>query len=225
LLDKLRPNRQLVNTIEAGRLRKVLPNGDIREIRAIINSGAVFNARSDGEWDEYAISETVQFIAHDPIVYDPVQQSETWVIGGITNTELTFPITFPIEFGISNFINSSVNVTYVGTWLSYPTITITGPLYEPEIHNTSTGESLYIDYEIPDGSTLVIDLTYGQKTVVLDGTTNLVGTVTTNSDLATFHIAPDPEVSGGTNTLQVIGSNGSANTAVVVSWYNNYIGI
>jgi len=224
LLDKLRPNRQLKDTFEAGRLRKVLPDGSIRDVRAIITGGAVFTARDEGSWDEYAISESIQFIAHDPVVFNPVQKNVTWTIG-VPVDYLVFPITFPILFGVSGFINTSVSVSYVGTWLSYPLISITGPLDSPTIYNLSTGEKITLNYNVPAGSTVVIDLGYGKKTVVENGGTNRIGVVTTDSDLATFHIAPEPEVAGGVNVFQVIGTNGTLATAVQMLWNDNYIGI
>jgi len=224
LLDKLRPNRQLVNTFVPGRLRKVLPDGSIRDVKAIVTGGIVFTARDENTWDEFAISESIEFIAHDPIVFNPVQKSAVWT-ALLPVSYLVFPITFPILFGVSGFINNSVNVTYVGTWLAYPTITITGPLSTPTIYNDSTGEKIALNYDIPAGNTIVIDLSYGKKTVVENGGTNRIGIVTTDSDLATFHIAVDPEVTGGLNTFRVVGTNGTAATAVQMTWNDNYIGI
>jgi hypothetical protein len=225
IIDKLRPNRQLVNTFSPGRLRKILPSGDIRDIYALVSGGMTFTARDDQTWDEFAISESIQFICHNPIVFNPERYAAVWTIGTPTSY-LVFPITFPILFGVSGFINSTVSVTYEGTWLAYPTITITGPLDEAIVYNNSTGEKIEIEYNIPNGSTLVIDLSYRQKTVYEDSGTNRIGTITTDSDLATFHIAPDPEVAGGVNELQVIGTNGVAGvTSVSITWYDQYIGI
>jgi len=224
LLNKLRPNYQTVNSFNAGRLRKVLPDGSIRDIKAIISGGIVFTARDEDNWDEFAVSESIQFICHDPIVFNPAQQSQVFALP-LPKSHLVFPITFPILFGLSGAINDSVDVTYSGTWLSYPTITITGPITNPVIYNTSTDEKIELYYNVPAGSTIVMDLSYGNKTVYEDGGTNRIGVVTTDSDLATFHIAPIPEVGGGVNTFQVIGTNATADTAVELSWYDNYIGI
>lgn len=224
ILEKLRPNHQLVNTINPGRLRKILPDGSIRDVKAIVNGGMVFKARDQNNWDEYAIAETIRFICHDPIVFNPVQKSASWA-AFTPVSYLVFPITFPILFNVSGFINESISVTYAGTWLAYPTITIRGPLDAPVIYNDSTGEKIEFDYNIPDGSVVVIDLAYGKKTVIEDGGTNRIGTITTDSDLGTFHIAPDPEVSGGVNVFTVVGTNGTVDTSVSMTWYDNYIGI
>lgn len=221
LLNLLRMNRGS-SGLERGRLRRVLPDGSKRDLYVVIEQGPRFEPRDPGEWDEWAIFETLRFVAHDPIIFNPVQQTASWTIS--ETSELIFPITFPILFGTA-IINNSLDVTYNGTWLTYPTITITGPLYGPIIQNNSTDEEIVINYDLEVGDSLEIDLTYGNKTVTDGSGVNRLGTVTPDSDLATFHIAPAPQVTGGVNEFTVIGSNADANTAVAITWYDKYIGI
>ena len=76
------------------------------------------------------------------------------------------------------------------------------------------------------GETVTINLEYGNKTVVNNAGTNLIGTVTTDSDLATFHIAPDPEAVNGINQLLVTGDDAViGQTEIRIEWHTNYIGI
>lgn len=220
-INALRPNRAVGGGFEPGRLRKVLSDGSIRDIYVALERGPVFQPRGD-QWDEWSIMETIRFIAHDPILFNPVRKSATWTLSSQDN--LVFPFSFPIIFG-SAIINDTLDVTHAGTWLSYPTITITGPLSQPTIENQSTDEIIVFQYDIPAGSTVEFDLNYGVKTVLENGGTSRIGSVTPQSDLATFHIAPDPEVSGGVNALLVTGSNATAETSVGVTWYDRYIGI
>lgn len=222
LLNAIRPNRGVGACITPGRLRKILPNGEIRDLMVMLEKGPPFRART-GDWDEWAITETLRFIAHDPIVLDPVRNSASWTLGTPTD-QLVFPITFPIVFGPA-IIDETLDVTYAGNWLTYPTIVITGPLNGPIIENQSTDEILEIGWDIPAGKTLTINLAYGVKSVIDSDGTSRIGTLSTDSDLATFHIAPDPEVASGVNTLLVTGSAATATTAVVVNWYDRYIGI
>jgi hypothetical protein len=117
-------------------------------------------------------------------------------------------------------------IPYAGTWLSYPKIIITGPLNDAVITHLETGEKLQLDYHIPAGRVVTIDLAYGEKTVKDDLGTNLIGVLTSDSDLATFHIAPDPEVSGGLNHISVVGTGESVGvTQVEIQFLNRYFGI
>jgi hypothetical protein len=119
-----------------------------------------------------------------------------------------------------------LTIPYIGTWLSYPKIIITGPLNDAVITHLETGEKLQLDYHIPVGRTVTIDLAYGEKTVKDDLGTNLIGVLTSDSDLATFHIAPDPEVTGGLNHISVVGTGESVGvTQVEVQFLNRYFGI
>jgi hypothetical protein len=220
LIDVLRPNRGGA-CLSRGRLRKILGDGAIRDIYVMIESGPVFSPRGN-DWDEWSITETLRFIAHDPIIFDPARNSASWTLSA--ESALIFPITFPIFFG-GAIINDTLDITYVGSWLTYPEIVITGPLNGPVIENESTDETISIGWDVPSGKTLTINLGYGVKTVTDSDGINRIGTISTDSDLATFHIAPDPEVAGGVNTLRATGSGADANTAVVVTFYDRFIGI
>ncbi len=119
-----------------------------------------------------------------------------------------------------------LNIPYIGTWPTLPKIIITGPLNNAVITNTETGEKLELDYNIPSGRIVTIDLAYGVKTIKDDLGTNLIGTLSSDSDLATFHIAPDPEVLDGVNHISIVGTGESIGTTQVeIQFYTRYIGI
>lgn len=221
LINAIRPNRGAPGCVERGRLRKVLSDGSVRDLYVMVERGPRFQARGT-DWDEWSITETIRFVAHDPVVFNPALQSASWTIS--STSQLVFPITFPIFFG-SEIIDSDLDITYDGTWLTYPIITIVGPLHGTIITNESTDEVIRFEYDIPAGTTITMNLDYGVKTVVDQDDTSLIGSVGADSDLATFHIAPAPEVAGGVNTITVQGSNADANTAVTISWLDKYIGI
>ena len=220
-VNALRPNRGTSSCLQRARLRKVFEDGSKRDLFVMIEKGPSFEPRGSN-WDEWSITETIRFIAHDPIIFNPTQQSESWVLD--PSSELVFPIAFPIFFG-SSILNDTLNVTYDGTWLTYPVITIVGPLNGARIKNNSTDEEIALNFDVPPATTITINLNYGAKTVVDQDGTSYIGSVSSDSDFATFHIAPDPEVADGINELVVEGSNADANTAVTIAWYDKYIGI
>jgi hypothetical protein len=199
-----------------------------------LQDGPRFEARNVDEWDEWAFEEVLRFIAHDPLWFDPTQVNLT--LAFVLDTELVFPITFTpgvsIVFG-DGLIDVSTNLDYTGTWASLPTIVIVGPIDNPIIDNTTTGEKIELARNIGPDRTVTIDLAFGQKTIVDDLGNNLLGSLTTDSDLGTFHIAPTPEadqVDGqprptGRNVIRLRGSNPTGRTSVEVGYLTRYFGI
>jgi len=239
LLDKLRPNRQLVNTFNPGVLRKILPGGATRDLKAIISSGPPFSPSDTSVSDEFQIKESIIFIAHDPILFNPSQFEGIWVLESLENLifyespNWTDRLIFEgnsltsggIWFGETS-IGDTLDVIYTGTWLSYPKIIITGPLDNVRILNNTTEEQIELDYDIALGETVTINLDYGKKTITNNTNENLIGTATPESDIATFHIAPHPEALNGLNELQVLGDNAViGNTEIKITYYERYFGI
>lgn len=219
LLNAIRPNRQLTPTgVQPGQLIMQLPNGDQRAIDVFISEGPRFEPSQVGVWDEWAFAEILRFTAYDPVIYDPVQQSTTFT----ADAELVFPITFPITFGS---LAMTTNVAYSGTWLEYPVFVVTGPITGIVITNLTTGESITLNYAVPGGVSVTIDLSYGAKTVVDSLGNNLIGSVSPASDLGTWHLAPDPEAPGGVNQVEVTGTGVSGASSVVMTWYTRYFGL
>ena len=222
MLDFLRPNRQAANSLVHGVLRKVLPDGRRRDLSVLVQQGPEFG-NSPGNWDEWATEDVIRFIAHDPTFFDPTEVSESF--GFSSFDELQFPITFPISF-FSSTLDETSDFDYSGTWLTYPTITILGPISGIIITNTSIDKKIELDYSISAGETVIINTAYGNKTIVNGDGTNLIGTLTTDSDLDTFHIAPDPVAANGVNTIRVQGTQANPDvTSIVFSYYTRYIGI
>lgn len=222
LLNFFRPNRTLGGVFSNGTLRKQLPTGDIRDIDVTIERGPTFSIpRSDQIAP--SILDTFRFIAADPTFYDPTVNSETWVLS--TTDELIFSATFPILFWIGG-VDQSINVTYIGTWRAYPEIVIDGPFSGFTITNVSTGEFIKLEYNINAGEQVTISLEYGNKTVISSIYGNIIGSVSADSDLAEFHLAPDPEVVGGINNISLYGSDVVVGvTDVVLNYYTRFIGI
>lgn len=226
LLNVLRPNRSSSGTSISGTLRKTYVDGTKRDIDVVSSGGPIFSARSLDKWDEWGFTEVLRFTAFDPTFYNPDKKIINWANMIITSFAgfLEFPITFPITFG-TILSNKSSSVTYGGTWRSFPKITLEGPLNNVVITNESTGEFIKLNYAISVGETVTIDLPYGNKTVVNDQGDNLIGVVSYDSHVASFHLAPEPEVVNGVNVLSITSSEIDENSAASIEYYERFIGI
>jgi hypothetical protein len=222
-LDFIRPNRQEVDEFIPGILRKVLPNGDKRDLSVFILNGPDFVGKQQGRWDEFSFQEVITFVAHDPVFFDPdsLLQELTLPTNG---DELSFAITYPIRFSSPGGVPTD-DVEYDGTYKSFPTFVLQGPMREPIIDNVSTGERIKIEDDIDAGRTVTINLTFGNKTVTDDLGNNLIGELSTDSDLATFHLAPDPEADDGVNEIGITAQLTTAASRATISWFNKYFGI
>lgn len=210
ILNALRPNRGIPTTM--GILQKVLPTGSKRNLRVAILEGPKFEPRRLDGWDEWAFTETLRFIAYDPVWYNPVSHVISKIL--TADCELVFPATFPIVFGVCQ---ASETINYLGTWDEFPYICITGPVSSFTIFNDTTGEHISLAYDILADRAVSIYLDYGNKHVLLDDGTDLMGYV--YGDLSTFHLIP------GNNMIRIEGANTTAATKVDVTYYDRYIGI
>lgn len=224
LIDKIRPNRQTIGTLAPFRLRKYLTINGVqvrRDLYVMVAQGPEFVGRSPQQWDEWGFTETVRFIAHDPLWYD----AATTTVATVPNTtdNLVFPITFPIVFG-SGVISQSVNITYLGTWAAFPTLYIDGPVAGPSIRNVTTGEEITMNaYTVAAGERVTVDL--GAKTIRNNLGVNLIGYLSASSNLATFHLEPAPGAAGGVNQITLAGSGATGATLFTIAYQSRWLGI
>jgi hypothetical protein len=64
-------------------------------------------------------------------------------------------------------LNNATAIVNAGSWITYPVITITGPVQNPTIGNITTNQYMTINASLTNTDTLVIDL--NQKLVTLNG--------------------------------------------------------
>lgn len=220
LLNVLRPNRSVLGTVpQPGKLRKILPDQSIRDLDVLIGQGPVFESNG-ADWDEWSYQEGLRFIAHDPTFYDP--SIVTIAANPAALTDLSVPISVPLSFGPGT-VTVLANPVYSGTWLSYPIITLTGPLDAVVVENLTTNESITFAKTLDGGEIVTIDLRFGFKTVRDAGNTNLIGYA--SGDLGSFHLEVDPIAPGGVNNLSIFIASPKATGAVSIQYYTRYIGI
>jgi len=214
LLEILRPNRNGQLTFSVNRV-----DGSQRSLRVRATPGLQFNAQRTNDWN---IRESISFTAFDPVWFNPTINSLA-VASAISN-DLVFPITFPIQFGASGRLFTQ-SITYPGTWPSYPTLTVTGPYSSATITNLTTGVTIYLTVPILAGETRTLDLTPGSQSLIDQDGDDAFGNLGPTSNLVNFNIRPDPEVSGGIQTIQAVLYGASGASGFTLEYYDKYFGI
>ena len=162
----------------------------------------------------------------DPGLYDPT--GVIWQYAVASGTGLWgFPLGFPRGFGVSTVDVTEVK-NYPGTLSAHPVITVVGPANDLIIENETTSEVLDFKvkaYSIAAGETVTIDCRPGHKSVVNSVAGNIIYALSEDSDLGTFHLAPDPAALDGDNSMHVSLTGGTNATRVYLLFYSQYNGL
>lgn len=215
LLDLLRPNRggPLTFTVRT-------PNGAKRSLFVRPDPGLQLPP-SPPEQNDWSVREAVDFVAFDPIWFDPTPVSET--SAGVVANHLVFPATFPIQFGLFG-LRFAFGQNYRGTWASWPTFVIEGPYNLATFINHVTGARFQLMLPIADGDTRTIDLTPGEQRIVDGAGTTRFGELAPDSNIVDFSLQP-PGVAAPAQQIDVILSGASPSSRVTLSYYERYYGI
>ncbi len=196
------------------------PDGTIKRLDVYYQDGLTLPREADdlyGDWPD-----VIQLVADNPIAYGIESVVASWaIVGG--GTGWTIPWVFPWTIGESD-IDSTLAITYPGSWPAFPIIRLTGPMEDPVVTNVTTGEVLSFNgTHFAAAEWVEIDCRYGYKTVTDDDGDNRLGTLTAASDLATFHLAPADEAVGGINDINVACAGAAAGTQAVLTYYPRYL--
>lgn len=160
----------------------------------------------------------------NPLFYDPTLQVVQFGLSGGGGSG-AIPLAVSMAVGAST-LNQTVQVTYAGDFLENPIVVVQGPINSAVITNAATGEKLdFTGYNIAAGVSVTVDCRYGYKTVLDNSGGNQIAKLTDDSDLATFHLAANPDAAGGVNSITVTGSSVTTATEVYLDYYNRYMGI
>lgn len=170
----------------------------------------------------YGQKVSVTLRAPDPTFYDPIAaNAETFPL----SLGMSVPTAVPTALDGAT-INEARTIAYTGNWRDYPIVRITGPITNPVLTNLTTNEKLdFTGITISAGDYYLIDCRYGYKTVVNAAGTSKIADLTTDSDLATFHLASTLESPGGINDMKITGSAITNAAAVNVTYNNRYLGL
>lgn len=216
LHDFLRPNR-------GGPLTLVLiqPDGTKRALRVRANPGMTFSADQNNMWN---VDEGVEFIAFDPIWYNPVVQTLSPIASQDDIGQLVFPITFPIVFGGgSRFYTQSI--TYTGSWRADLIMTILGPYDFAVLENATTGVSLKLQIPIIAGQQRIVRLLDDMQTVIDENGGSALGELSADSNLVDFTLQPDPIAANGINVLRANIGNGIGYANFQIEYYQRFFAL
>jgi len=211
-------------TVAAKALRFTLDNGEVYQLDGH-STGSLTMPQEGGEG--FVMRVGLTFRAADPTFYDPEATTLTYYLGGSAGTASAVPAVVPFFVGAST-LDVSESIEYEGTWRAYPRIQIHGPISGPKITNSSGTLHEVLEFSgvsIPAGEIYTVDLRYGYKTVTNSAGTSKITELTNASDLATWHIADDSEVTDGVNTLLVTGTAATGATRIDIIYNARYVGI
>ena len=203
-------------TVAPIKLTFYAPPDRVRQIDVHFNSNFSLPFKS-----RYGMSQqdVIELYAPDPTWYDPVLVNIPFQASG-GGTGMPFPLTFPVTFGATVSINQTQAVTNAGSYRTYPVIILYGPITNPVITNTTTGEVLsFVGTAIGTNQTWTIDCRYGYKTVTDQLAVNKIASLLLTSDLSTFHLEP------GANSINVTGGAVNGTTQASIQFYSRYVGI
>lgn len=126
----------------------------------------------------------------------------------------TFPATFPITFGPGS--GGTGALTNNGNMDTWPMIYLRGALTNPYLYSVERQKFLKLNYTTSN-TTDVITIDMNQRTIILNGTTNIL---TAKDDTADWFSLPP----GACNFLFSTGSSGDTGTAEVTA-YDAYMGV
>lgn len=152
----------------------------------------------DVDPQDYHVRTIVQLRADDPTWYNPSAVVSTYLDSNIGGSQ-TFSV--------------------AGNYPTFPVIRFNGPITNPTISSSTTGQSIALTATITAGNWIELDLSYGKKTVYDNLGANRISTVSATSNLATWSLMPD------NNILVVTGTGTSASSDVTLTYYNRYTGI
>ena len=204
-----------------GTLTITRPDGTQRAIATKILGGLSLDVDAKSG---YSVKTIVQMRADDPTWYNPTQNTIAGT-SAILGTPTPIPRVYPVTYGASGTINVNTSVSYTGTWNSYPNIVAVGPLNNLVIQNTSTADVITLTANIAAGTTYTFDLRYGYKTVVDQNGANVLANISAASNLATFNLAPMPQISGGVNGIQITATGGTSASSVTLTYNDRFIGV
>lgn len=188
--------------------------GGVKEIHATVEQAPHFPTGGDNRVTTFQRC-MVNLLCPNPFWLDRFKTSKqmSFLMGG-----LSFPLNLGSGFSQRSFRRTFVNNGDVSTPLE---IVFYGPAINPVIQNNTTGEIIRVNRTLTDTDKLIIDTTFGKKSVVIeeeDGNrTNVFNWIDLSSSFFQFVV--------GNNEIEYNSNNDSQKSKVMISYKNRYIGV
>lgn len=224
LIDVMRHNRGSGATISRGRLRRYYKDGQIRDLFCLPEKGPNLD-REFQKGNRFNVLDKIKMIAHDPTYWDGLQTTVNIDLG-TADDNMAIPMNIPLYIGGSQ-VNVSPNVNYSGTYHTFPTFTLTGPMNRFYAKNVATGDYIDFRYQIPVGKSVTINLEYGQKTAIDSDGIHRLGSITRDSSPESLSIVPHARAINGVNQFNFIvtGINVANGSTAQMKYYRRFTGI
>lgn len=124
------------------------------------------------------------------------------------------------------YIMQTFNIVYTGTWVGDQIdIRLTGPMTQATITNHTTNKQIQLNYNIAPGNYVVITIRPEYATVVDQDGQNLIGSITSISDLVDFELATSGAITpSGLNRLSVAALDSDLDTTQIqIEYYVRHI--
>ncbi|MDX3205109.1 phage distal tail protein [Streptomyces scabiei] len=179
--------------------------GRVRRVEAVSMAQAVYG------W----IPLTLEFTATDTRWHGEPEQQVTLPLAYTGGTGFKAPVTAPITTGVADPTDRKGWVTNNGDLPAWPALTIKGPVVNPRIWITETGQVLDLALALGENDTLQIDTRPGTRWVLRNGG-NASSALSAASRLDLFQLPP------GTSEVRWIGADYTNSTRLTVSWRDAY---
>lgn len=156
---------------------------------------------------------SAQFLlyAEDPRIYDSTETTTIIPFGSQVYTGFGFSLEFSFGFGGTSGTTDGANVTNNGNRPTPATLSIVGPVTNPQVINDAVSKTLTFNIDLASSDTLTVDL--AAHTVLLNGVTNR------------RDILQEPNwflLEAGINFIRFRGTAGSAPAALTVRHRSAY---
>lgn len=242
LINIIRPNRGTTNDVP-GWFRFLNDSEQLMEIPVHVLQGPSGDFDYGGDIGKYQVLDTVQFYASDPIwrEYEKKGLSVGIESAGIClessilevhgeNNCLASDISYIKTEGdtclsASTFFIHNLDILYDGTWDGDQIdIRILGPMTNPIITNATLNKKIELDYVLPSGNYIDVTIRPEYVTVIDNNGNNLVGTITSISDLVDFVIkSPGSITASGLNIIIISGVDSSEQSETHLEYWIRHI--
>jgi hypothetical protein len=118
-----------------------------------------------------------------------------------------------------------ISVMYTGTWLSWPTIEITGPVTNPFVATDASGGGVGLSYTLEAGEIVTIETEPGKRSISSPLGGNLIPNINEGSTWTSMFLAPAPLAEGGINLVRLTGADLNDDSGLTVRYHTRKAGL